>query len=873
MFADDHGESQTPSWLSGSPDDDANTLGNKRSHTRAATGDAASETDATPGETVSPTVGAVSPRDDPTSADFNPFAGILGGASPLTSAGPGSTDNVDDDEDNPLLAAFGARPGGTVVTEEPAPSESSSRQAPLPSEDDLGLGAMWMPLASPAGETAETDDPQTDDPRNDAHTDGPHHAADGPDDAAADSDDLDEIEARAAQLLSRLGRPQPEPEPHPEFTIPTLSDEPIAEPSHDVPIGVDDPPIPTNSDITDGEVSAYDETSTGSSYLTDDEIPAAAGSPTPIDTGLPILPEDTRGDASPDDADATDPHVADAMTVRHAITSQPPQPQPVPAPTPEPRRRRRPARPPWQQDPMGMAAPPSDPTALGPIPPGHMAQAPIQHVPMEYGPMEYGPAKNGPTNPEPVDQRPTPPAPPRAPAVEPRAEQMPVTPVPYPAAPQPSAPQPSTAQPFPPQHRAPQHSAPPHPAPPITDPIAPLPRHSEPIPQAPSAPPAPTHQPPSPWPGHRPPAHQAPAPPPAQHFSGQYPAPQYAPASPYAPAPPYAPGPAPAHPSNPLRPPAAVPSLDEAHQRDRRSEAPQAGWRRAVFTVSSGHVNPGESRAARRRQQLIDQIRRPINGDFRIAMLSMKGGVGKTTTTVGLGSALAAVRGDRVIAVDANPDRGTLADRIPGRTSANVRDLLNMGPIDHYAAVSNLTSTSPSRLEVLASEQDPAAATAYDEADYRRTIDTLQRYYNIILTDCGTGIMHSVMGGVLDLAHAIVLVTTPAMDAARSASATLDWLNSHGYGRLVREAHVVLSSSRPQTGQVKVDKIVDHSAARCNSIHLIPFDQHLAEGAAIDFTHLRAPTQQAFLELAGNVSNSFGMVRRHPEIRYRRMEV
>lgn len=313
--------------------------------------------------------------------------------------------------------------------------------------------------------------------------------------------------------------------------------------------------------------------------------------------------------------------------------------------------------------------------------------------------------------------------------------------------------------------------------------------------------------------------------------------------------------------------------MDEAHQRDRRSEAPQAGWRRAVFTVSSGHVNPGESRAARRRQQLIDQIRRPINGDFRIAMLSMKGGVGKTTTTVGLGSALAAVRGDRVIAVDANPDRGTLADRIPGRTSANVRDLLNMGPIDHYAAVSNLTSTSPSRLEVLASEQDPAAATAYDEADYRRTIDTLQRYYNIILTDCGTGIMHSVMGGVLDLAHAIVLVTTPAMDAARSASATLDWLNSHGYGRLVREAHVVLSSSRPQTGQVKVDKIVDHFAARCDSIHMIPFDQHLAEGAAIDFTHLRAPTQQAFLELAANVSNSFGMVRRHPEIRYRRMEV
>ncbi|RPA58083.1 MinD/ParA family protein [Gordonia oryzae] len=862
MFADDHEESQTPAWLSGSPEDDANTVGNKRYHTKSATGDAASETDSTPGANASPTAAAASPRDNPASADFNPFAGILGGASPLRSTGLGYTGDVDDD--NPLLAAFGARSGVTAVTEETAPSKSSPRQTLLPSEDDLGLGAMWMPLASPEGETTEPDEPQTD-----AHTDGPHDAAGGPGEAAADSDDLDEIEARAAQLLSRLGRTQPEPAPHPEFTIPTLSHEPIDELSHDVPIVADDPPFPTDNDIRDGAIPEYDEASTDSAYLTDDEIPATADSPTPINTGPPTLPADTRGGASSEDSNDTDPHAADAITVRHPTMSRHPQPTPVPAPTTEPRRRRRPARPPWQQVPhVGMAAPPSDPTASGSIPTGLKAQVPIQHVPMEYGP-----ANNGPTNPEPVDQRPTSAAPPRAPAVEPRAEQMPVTPVPYPAAPQTSAPQTATAQPFPPQHSAPQHSAP-HPAPPITDPLAPHPRHSEPTPQAPSAPPAPAHQPPSsPWPGHRPPAHQAPAPPPAQHFSGQDPAPQYAPASPYAPAPPFAPGPAPAHPSNPLRPPTAVPSLDEAHQPDRRSEAPQAGWRRAVFTVSSGHVNPGESRAARRRQQLLDQIRRPINGDFRIAMLSMKGGVGKTTTTVGLGSALAAVRGDRVIAVDANPDRGTLADRIPGRTSANVRDLLNMGPIDHYAAVSNLTSTSPSRLEVLASEQDPAAATAYDEADYRRTIDMLQRYYNIILTDCGTGIMHSVMGGVLDLAHAIVLVTTPAMDAARSASATLDWLNSHGYGRLVREAHVVLSSSRPQTGQVKVDKIVDHFAARCDSIHMIPFDQHLAEGAAIDFTHLRAPTQQAFLELAANVSNSFGMVRRHPEIRYRRMEV
>ena len=276
----------------------------------------------------------------------------------------------------------------------------------------------------------------------------------------------------------------------------------------------------------------------------------------------------------------------------------------------------------------------------------------------------------------------------------------------------------------------------------------------------------------------------------------------------------------------------------------------------------------------RRQQQLIAKIRQPINGDFRIAMLSMKGGVGKTTTTIGLGSALASTRGDRVIAVDANPDRGTLADRVPNRVNATVRDLLNLPSVRHYADVSALTSTSPSRLEVLSSEQDPAAATAFDERDYRRTMDYLQRYYNIILTDCGTGITHSVMSGVLDLAHAIVLVTTPAMDTARSASATLDWLHAHGYGRLAQDAYVVLSSSQPDVApNVEVNAITAHFAARCRSIHVVPFDRHLAEGAHVNFDGLKAPTRQAYLKLAGAISDQFGMVRSDPSFENRRTEV
>ena len=225
---------------------------------------------------------------------------------------------------------------------------------------------------------------------------------------------------------------------------------------------------------------------------------------------------------------------------------------------------------------------------------------------------------------------------------------------------------------------------------------------------------------------------------------------------------------------------------------------------------------------------------------------------------------LAEERGDRVIAIDANPDFGTLAQRVAADAAgaATIRDLLSAPDTNRYGQVRAYTTQGTSRLDVIGSERDPAVSEAFSEADYRHAVDILQHHYNLILTDCGTGLMHSAMEGVLDLANTLILVTSPALDGAQSAAATLDWLSLHGYDRLAANAVVVVSSPFPKVA-VCMDSVVGHFAARTRAVHVIPYDAHLAEGSGIDVARMHRRTLRAYRELAATLATDFQQWHKH----------
>lgn len=291
--------------------------------------------------------------------------------------------------------------------------------------------------------------------------------------------------------------------------------------------------------------------------------------------------------------------------------------------------------------------------------------------------------------------------------------------------------------------------------------------------------------------------------------------------------------------------------------RSRRAR-PQTGWRKHVLNMSGGKINLGLSPEDRRRADLLARARTPIRGSHRVAVISLKGGVGKTTTTAALGSMFSNLRGDRVIAVDANPDRGTLGERVIRESGATIRHLLHYRDrVTRYGDVRAFTSQSPTRLEVLASDSDPGASSALSEQDYVDTLDTLERFYNLVLTDCGTGLLHDAMRGVLGLANSLVVVSSASLDGARSASATLDWLEAHGLQYLARNAVVVISSVRPGGGIVDVMQLEDHFASRCRAVVTIPYDPHLEAGGVLELDELDEETMEAYRELAAAVGEGF----------------
>jgi MinD-like ATPase involved in chromosome partitioning or flagellar assembly len=252
-----------------------------------------------------------------------------------------------------------------------------------------------------------------------------------------------------------------------------------------------------------------------------------------------------------------------------------------------------------------------------------------------------------------------------------------------------------------------------------------------------------------------------------------------------------------------------------------------------------------------------------------IAVVSPKGGPGKTTITALLGMLLAELRRDPVIALDANPDLGDLKDKVSDETALAtlVDDLakwLANNPTVTPAELASRLGIGPHGLRFIPTPRPPACTKermieAADFDLYQGLITRLRDYAGIILVDCGTGLLDPPVRAALEAADQIVMVTDSSATTAKQVVAAADLVPQDTPMWLV-------ANKMPEKGSMlDLDQVVA-AMPRLNGVTVIPIPGggQLAENIVVpNFSWSTAPSawQEPLRELAARLASNWKTLR------------
>ena len=253
---------------------------------------------------------------------------------------------------------------------------------------------------------------------------------------------------------------------------------------------------------------------------------------------------------------------------------------------------------------------------------------------------------------------------------------------------------------------------------------------------------------------------------------------------------------------------------------DGRSVVPTAGgrFRRRMQQLLVSNAERDEAELERR-----IRAHRGVTRPNTIALISPKGGVGKTTSTFVVGNLLATHMKVRAIAVDANPDFGTLARLVPDdrRAERSLADLLDDAERLRTAAeLGPYVSRLSTGLHVLGAPSDAALTASLGPERYGELAAFLSTFYDVVLLDLGTGVAGPLARFAIERADQIVLVTTP------------EWVTSSvvlGALSHLQHDHTTVAINRSRLDSVAVTVIEDRF--RAEHLHravTVPHDDQLA---------------------------------------------
>lgn len=289
-----------------------------------------------------------------------------------------------------------------------------------------------------------------------------------------------------------------------------------------------------------------------------------------------------------------------------------------------------------------------------------------------------------------------------------------------------------------------------------------------------------------------------------------------------------------------------------------RKIPPGSGWRKSVYTVSFKTVNPGESPAERHCRELRERIRRHIRKQYVVAVVSGKGGVGKTTVTACLGGVFRECRSDNVVAIDAAPGFGTLAGRIDEAPPGDYAAVLNDSDVQGYADIREYLGQNAVGLDVLAGNRTSDEPRPLVPAMFTGVLSRLRRTHNVILVDTSDDLEHPVMDAVLGSCDTLVFVSGLTADTSLPVTRAIDLLRSMGHHELVARSMVILNDSRDGYEEDVRSYLSERFSQSGATVEFMPYDPHLAAGGIIDTQNeLRKKTRLRLFEIAAAVADKY----------------